>query len=102
MTEPPRREAPAPVYAAADILAFPTYREGFPSVAIEASAMELPVVTSDIMRCRETVLDGKTGLLVPLGDTGALAAALERLIDDPSQRATLAANGRKRVEHEFR
>jgi len=98
----PWRDEPAAVYAAADIFAFPSYREGFGNAALEASAMELPVVASDIMGCREAVLDGVTGLLVPRADAEALGTALKRLIDSPDLRARLGRAGRRRVEAEFR
>ena len=64
--------------------------------------MELPVVASDIMGCREAVLDGATGLLVPRADADALGGALKRLIDSPDLRAQLGRAGRRRVEAEFR
>lgn len=98
----PWRNEPVGVYAASDILAFPSYREGFGTVAIEASAMELPVVASDIMGCREAVKDGVSGLLFPMADAKALEKVLKRLIDEPSLRKELGQNGRNRVEKEFR
>jgi len=93
---------PVPVYAAGDIFALPSYREGLPSVALEASAMELPVVATDIMGCREAVKDQVIGLLVPPADTKAIENGIKRLIEDPALRNKLGINGRDRVLREFR
>ncbi len=73
----PWSKEPAPVYTVADILVLPSYREGFGNVALEGSAMELPVVASDIVGCREAVIHGETGLLVTRGDDIALEGVLE-------------------------
>lgn len=96
------QKEPAAAYAAADILAFPTYREGFGNVVLEASAMKIPVVASDIMGCRESVDRDVTGLLVPPQDVEALRGALDRLIRDPDLRRRMGRQGRRRVKLLFR
>ncbi len=78
-----------------------TYREGLPKAVLEAMAAGKPVVTTDIPGCREAVVDGETGFLVPPGNPLALAEALERLISSPELRARLGAAGRRRVEENF-
>ncbi|HEY4408465.1 MAG TPA: MSMEG_0565 family glycosyltransferase [Acidimicrobiia bacterium] len=81
-------------YRAADAFAFPSVKEGFGLVVLEALAAGLPVVASDIPVFAEYLEDGRSALLVPPGDAGALAAALDRLAGDPARRRELAAGGR--------
>src|SRR5262245_52192999 len=68
-----------PHLAAAHALVLPSYREGTPRSVLEAMSMNRAVITTDAPGCRETVIDGESGLLVPVGDAGALAAAMMRL-----------------------
>jgi glycosyltransferase involved in cell wall biosynthesis len=92
----------AGLLASAHIACQPSsYREGLPKSALEAMAAGKPLVATDIPGCREAVVHGQTGLLVPPRDVPALAAALERLIDDPTLRASMGAAGRARVEQNF-
>lgn len=91
----------APFYPAMDVVALPTYREGFPNVLLESAAMGLPVVATAIPGCADAVRDGTTGLLVPPGDAAALEAALERYLIDPALRSRHAASARARVLAEF-
>jgi glycosyltransferase involved in cell wall biosynthesis len=97
----PRRDV-ADLLRGAHIACQPsTYREGLPKSALEAAACGRPLVTSDVPGCREAVIDGVTGFLVPPRDATALAAALKTLIDDPDLRARMGAAGRERTAREF-
>jgi glycosyltransferase involved in cell wall biosynthesis len=88
------RDMPA-VYSAFDVFVLPSHREGVPRSVIEAQAMGLPAVATDIRGCREVVVPGETGLLVPPGDAAALAAAILRLLADPKLgRMGMAARAR--------
>lgn len=78
---------------AADIFVLPSHREGMPRSIIEAMLSGLPVVATDIRGSREEIVDGKTGLLVPIADPAALAAALGRLADDPVLRQRMGEAG---------
>jgi len=82
-------------YAAADVLAFPSVKEGFGLAVLEAMSAGVPVVTSDLPVFREYLVGGQDALLVPVGDLDALAAALEAALTDDVQRARLVRAGRE-------
>jgi glycosyltransferase involved in cell wall biosynthesis/ribosomal protein S18 acetylase RimI-like enzyme len=88
-------------YAALDIFVLPSHREGFPRAAMEAAASGLPLVLTDIRGCRQVVDDGVNGLLVPVGDPGSLATALNTLISDPDLRAAMGAASAARARAQF-
>ncbi len=73
-----------PAYAGARVFVLPSYyREGVPRSSMEAMAMGRPVITTDAPGCRETVVEGKNGFLVPVRDPKGLATAMERFILEP-------------------
>lgn len=92
----------APLYAAADLLVLPTYREGFPNVLLEAAAMQLPVIASDIPGCWDAVERDITGTLVPVRDVSSLAKAMARYLSDQMLRGRHGTAARNRVLHQFR
>ena len=82
--------------AIADILCLPSYREGFGTVVIEAAAMGLPTVGSDIYGLADAVVNGETGILVPPRDSAALARAMSILLADEKQRVKMGCAARQR------
>ena len=86
----------------ADVLVFPSVqREGLPLVVLEAMSAALPVVATSTGAVADAVLDGETGWVVPVRDTGALAGALRRLMAAPAERLRLGKAGRHRFEAHF-
>jgi glycosyltransferase involved in cell wall biosynthesis len=95
-------EDTAPYYALMDILVLPSHREGFPNVVLEAHASGKPVVAARATGVVDAVVDGKTGLLFPVGDAAALADALARLLTDKTLASELGLAGQERIKREFR
>jgi glycosyltransferase involved in cell wall biosynthesis len=89
------------LYAGMDIHVLASHREGFPRSPMEASAMGVPVVATDIRGCRQAVEHGTTGLLVPPRDPEALAAAVARLVTDPAERQRLGSAARQNALQSF-
>jgi glycosyltransferase involved in cell wall biosynthesis len=89
-------------YAAMDVLALPTHREGFGLVSIEAQAAGVPVVTTRVTGAVDSVLDGVTGRLVPAQDAEALAEALIELLGNPEKRKRMGKLASAWVEDRFR
>ena len=72
-----------PYFESCSVYVLPSYREGTPRTVLEAMAMGRPIITTDTNGCRETVLDGVNGYLVPVGDVKALAESMKRFIENP-------------------
>lgn len=89
------------LYALMDVFVLPSHREGFPRTPMEASAMGVPAVVSDIRGCREAVEHGVNGLLFPVHNSDALAEAIISLLRDDSRRASMGAAGRRMAEERF-
>jgi len=91
----------APPLREMDLYAQSSVAEGMPNSILEAMATGLPVVATDVGGTSEAVVHGETGLLVPVGDPAALAAALAALIANPSMAEAFGRAGRARVEAHF-
>ena len=89
------------LYAAFDIYVLASHREGFPRSAMEAAALGLPIVATDIRGCRQVVEHGATGLLVPPRDAAALTDAVARLAGDAGLRSTMGHRAAAKAKREF-
>jgi glycosyltransferase involved in cell wall biosynthesis len=89
------------ITAALDVFVLPSEAEGVPMTILEAMRAGVPVVASDVGSVRDAIDDGETGVLVPVGDAGALADAIAALLADDERRARLVASARERVRSSF-
>lgn len=94
-------EVPEIYIGCADIFCFPSYREGFGTVALEASAMEKPVVASNIYGLSDAVIDRETGLLFEVKNAQDLEAKIDFLLSRPELANQLGKKGRERVMNDF-
>lgn len=95
------REDIAELFAQANIVVLPSYREGLPRVLVEAAACARAVVTTDVPGCRDAIIVNETGLLVPVRDSKSLADALQRIIEDADLRGQMGQAGRQLAEDAF-
>lgn len=92
---------PIPYYYTMDILAFPTYREGFGNVSIESQATGTPVVTTNATGVVDTIIDKETGFIVNVKDVEGLKSAIEKFVLDPKIIKIMGKRAKKRVFNEF-
>lgn len=90
-----------PWLLASDALVFPSYREGFPNVVIEAGAMGLPSIVTDINGSREIIIDGENGLIIPSKNTDALYRAMELFINDDDKVKKLGSQARPLIARRY-
>jgi glycosyltransferase involved in cell wall biosynthesis len=90
-----------PYLAASDVLVFPSYREGFPNVPLQAGCMELPMIVTDVNGCNEIVQDGINGLVIPVKNTAALQSAMERMTKDEVFRKECASASRQIIVENY-
>ena len=90
-----------PWFAASDALVFPSYREGFPNVVIEAGAMGLPSIVSNINGCNEIIVEGENGVIIPSHDKDALYEAMLGFYEDRSALDKMASNAREMIASRF-
>lgn len=90
-----------PWLAKTSVFVLPSYREGVPRSTQEAMAMGRPVITTDVPGCRETVVEGHNGFLIPPRNVDALVKAMERFIADPGMISSMGAESRRLAEERF-
>lgn len=89
-------------YLVMNVFALPTHREGFPNTVLEAQAAELPVITTNATGAVDSIEDGITGVLTPVGDPDRLSKAVLQLLSDPTKLQAMGRLGRERVLRKFR
>ncbi len=90
-----------PFLAISDCLVFPSYREGFPNVVMQAGSMGLPAIVSNINGCNEIVEEGVNGLIIPVKDTEAIYESMRKICHDKELRERLAQNARRQIVERY-
>lgn len=86
-----------PFFACSDCLVFPSYREGFPNVVLQAAVMGLPSIVTDINGCNEIIKEGVNGTIIAVKDIDVLLQAMQKMLDDEVFRTHLSQNARKEI-----
>ncbi|WP_322549063.1 glycosyltransferase family 4 protein [Flavobacterium psychraquaticum] len=86
-----------PYFAIANALVFPSYREGFPNVVMQAGAMGLPSIVSDINGCNEIIVENHNGMIIPVKNTKAIFEAMKEMIENKTLYNEMKQNARKRI-----
>lgn len=89
------------VYAQSDIVVLPSYREGLPKSLIETCSIGRPIITTDVPGCRECVIEGYNGMIVPVKDPISLAKAILKMVNNRELQLKMGRNSRKMAEQEF-
>lgn len=90
-----------PFFTSANALVFPSYREGFPNVVIEAGAMGLPSIVTDINGSREIIIDGENGMIIPSKNAEALYQAMKHFVENPEDVKRMAENARPLIASRY-
>ncbi|MBS1752103.1 MAG: glycosyltransferase family 4 protein [Bacteroidetes bacterium] len=90
-----------PYYAISDALVFPSYREGFPNVVMQAGAMEIPAIVTNINGCNEIIQEGVNGTIIPPKNIEALKIAMQRFVSDEVYLLSLKKNARTMISSRF-
>lgn len=90
-----------PYFAISDCLVFPSYREGFPNVVMQAGAMGLPSIVSNINGCNEIVIEGKNGTIIPVKNTEAIKIAMQKMKVDTDYYNHLQQNARPMIQSRY-
>jgi glycosyltransferase involved in cell wall biosynthesis len=90
-----------PFLLISDVLVFPSHREGFPNVVLQAGAMGLPAIVSNINGCNEIIKDNKNGLIIPVKDADAVYNSMQKIYEDSKLRNTMKENARKMIVERY-
>ena len=90
-----------PYFAVSDCLVFPSYREGFPNVVMQAGAMGLPSIVTNINGCNEIIVEGENGTIIPVKNVAALVDAMQKMIYDTSYYHHLRQNARPMIQSRY-
>lgn len=90
-----------PYFAISDCLVFPSYREGFPNVVMQAGAMGLPSIVTDINGCNEIIIEGENGTIIPVKNAAAIVQAMQKMCSDIAYYNQLRQNARRMIQSRY-